>query len=211
MSSRLQSILSGADCAVAIASDFDMPKSASLGFLAKMTGTPLGTLSILEQNPDGSFNTLLSQLFSGTGFKWGGFVPQRRSSVLRIQYAPTNQVQKTTLTLGGALVASNVVSIKVNGTTYSVTYASSSDATLQALATAIAADPSVASAVVTVVGGNQTGSDDRVITITFIDNESYAVNTPSITSGASQTTLTVVQTQNPSSGSLDFDLIVQEQ
>lgn len=94
-----------------------------------------------------------------------------------------------TYTLSAALVASNVITTTLNGRTYSTTYASSSDATLQAIATALAGDTDVASAVVTVVGGNQTGTDDRVITVTGKVNIWLAL-TGTVTLGASQAVIT---------------------
>jgi len=71
------------------------------------------------------------------------------------------------LTFGSAFVASNVISVSVEGTPLpSTTYATSSDATLQALATKLQQLESIESATVVVAGGNQTGTDDRVIVIT---------------------------------------------
>lgn len=107
----------------------------------------------------------------------------------------TAQIQ--TLTLGGALVAANVVALTVDGVALSVTYASSSDATLQALADLIAAQPNVASATVTVVGGTQVGADDRVITVTSSTGVPVIITGISITGGAGQTTLTLAETQAP--------------
>jgi hypothetical protein len=101
-------------------------------------------------------------------------------------------------TLSAALVASNVITTTINGRTYATTYASSSDATLQAVATQIATDPDVQSAVVVVVGGNQTGTDDRVITVTGKGGLSLNISAV-VTAGASQATITVLNT-TPASG-----------
>lgn len=102
-----------------------------------------------------------------------------------------------TYTISAAFVASNVIATTINGRSYSTTYASSSDATLQAVATQIATDPDVQSATVTVVGGNQTGTDDRVITVTGKGGLSLNMSA-SVSGGASQPTVTVANTQSPS-------------
>lgn len=100
-----------------------------------------------------------------------------------------------TWTISAAFVASNVIAYKVNGQVFSTTYASSSDATLQAIATNIASNGDVASATVTVVGGNQTGTDDRVITITGRGGIPINITGTGVTGGASQPTITLATTQ----------------
>jgi len=112
--------------------------------------------------------------------------------------------QITTYTISAAYVASNTIPITINTRNYSTTYASSSDATLQALATLIATDQDVQSATVTVVGGNQTGSDDRVITITSKGGLSLNITSTTVTGGASQPTVTLSNTQTASGGSVDL-------
>ena len=118
--------------------------------------------------------------------------------------AATVTPQITTYTISAAYVSGNVIPISINGRGYSVTYASSSDATLQALTTAIATDQDVASATVTVVGGNQTGTDDRVITITSKGGLSLNITGTTVTSGASQPTVTLNNTQSASGDTLDL-------
>ena len=100
---------------------------------------------------------------------------------------------KHTLTLSAALVASNVINGNVGGNAMTaVTYASSSDATWQAVATAISAMAGVKSAVVTVVGGTQVGTDDRVIVVTPDDQVAgIALTGWVVTAGGSQATITV--------------------
>lgn len=99
-----------------------------------------------------------------------------------------------TYTLSAALVTGNITTTTINGRTYATTYASSSDETLQAIATQIATDTDIASAVVTVVGGNQTGTDDRVVTVTGKGGLPISISAV-VTSGASQATITVAETQ----------------
>ena len=98
-----------------------------------------------------------------------------------------------TLTLSGALVAANVINGSVGGNAIApVTYAASSDATLQAIATAIAALDGVKSAVVTVVGGDQTGTDDVEIVVTPEDQVAgIALTGWVVTLGAGQATIAV--------------------
>ena len=67
------------------------------------------------------------------------------------------------IVLSGPLVAGNTVSVQVDTLVVSVGYATSSNATLAALAAAIATRPSVASAVV--VGGGLSPDDSRTIKI----------------------------------------------
>ncbi len=107
-----------------------------------------------------------------------------------------------TYTLSAAYVTGNVIPITINGRIYSVSYASSSDETLQSLATAIATDADVATAVVTVVGGDQLGNDDRIITITSVGGLSLNITDTTITGGASQPTVTIAQTQAAVGGSV---------
>lgn len=85
------------------------------------------------------------------------------------------------ITFAGAFVASNVINLKVNGTGISpVTYASSSDDTLEAVATAIALLDGVASATADTTA--------RTITVTMDSGETIAITDIAVTAGASQTT-----------------------
>jgi len=101
-----------------------------------------------------------------------------------------------TLTFSAVLVASNDINMDINDTPLTTTtFATTSDATMQALATKIQADNAVLSAVVTVVGGNQTGTDDRVITVTGRDaGMPVILSTPLVTSGSSQATCVLQNT-----------------
>lgn len=92
------------------------------------------------------------------------------------------------LEFDAAFVASNVITCSVEGTPLtSTTYSGSSDQTLQALATKLAATAAIESAVVTVQGGNQTGADDRVIVITGLKSGvEVSLSDITVTGGASQ-------------------------
>lgn len=140
-------------------------------------------------------------LHNGTGanvfrvFRCDSDLPNRRRNFMGFATAAATVTPGIyTYTISAAFVASNVIATTINGRGYSTTYASSSDATLQAVATQIATDPDVQSAVVTVVGGNQTGTDDRVITVTSKGGLSLNMSAV-VTAGASQPTVTVSNTQ----------------
>lgn len=174
-------------------------------------GSP--TQATLTQSFSGDITTLTAgegisandavclDLHNGSGsnvyrvFKCDSDLANRRRNFLGISTAAATVTAGIyTYTLSAALVASNVVTTTLNSRTYATTYASSSDATLQAIATALATDPDVVSAVVTVVGGNQTGTDDRVITVTSRGGLSLNMSAV-VTLGASQATVTVLNTQ----------------
>ncbi len=126
----------------------------------------------------------------------------RRSVVGFTKGAGTVTPEISTYTISAAYVSGNVIPITINGRSYSITYASSSDATLQSVATAIQGDPDVLTATVTVVGGNQTGTDDRVITITSEGGLSLNISGTTVTGGASQPTVTIAETQAASGSTL---------
>lgn len=126
-----------------------------------------------------------------------GFIGFAKSSV-----SVTPQI--TTYTINAAYVTGNSIPIEINGRSYTVSYASSSDATLQSLATAIATDPDVFSASVIVEGGNQTGTDDRVITITSRGGLSLNITGTTISGGASQPTVTMNTSQSASGNAVDI-------
>ncbi len=88
-----------------------------------------------------------------------------------------------TLTAAGALVTSNVTTLIVGTTTVAVTFATDSDTTMKALATAIAAIPGVKSAVAS------PATTTRIITIVPVDgNNGIGLSTPLVTAGSGQTT-----------------------
>jgi hypothetical protein len=93
------------------------------------------------------------------------------------------------LTTDADLIASNVYSLKLNGELISETYATSNDATMDALAAQIQAKASVVTAVAT-------GSPKRIITITSAGDETAPiyVTEAQVTGGASQAGVTTVRT-----------------
>ena len=107
-----------------------------------------------------------------------------------------------TITFAGALVTSNTFDMKVNGTALTQeTFASSSDATIEAIAAELRALGAIDSAVVTVEGGNQTGSDDRVITVTgAVEGVAIDMDSLVVAGGSSQTTAAGATTTTPYSG-----------
>lgn len=77
-----------------------------------------------------------------------------------------SRVEKSTLTLDDPFASGNSITSLIQGKVITQDFATSSDNTLKLYAAQIAALPSVATAAITVVGSNQTGTDDRVIVIT---------------------------------------------
>ena len=78
-----------------------------------------------------------------------------------------SRVEISTLTLDDPFGnADNSITSLIQGKTITQAFVTNSDNTLKLFAAAIEALPSVASATITVVGGNQGGTDDRLITIT---------------------------------------------
>ncbi len=158
-------------------------------------------------------DALCLQIHNGTGSNVYRYFKADADNGARMNFcgfaksAVTVTPQITTYTLSAALVSGNVVPMTINSRPYSTTYASSSDATLQALATAISADPDVLSATVSVQGGNQTGTDDRTITITSRGGLSLNITGTTITGGASQATVTLSNTQTASGGAVDLHYI----
>lgn len=154
-------------------------------------------VSTIRASEDISANDALGlELFDQDDFlliKTDSDIAKRRNSFLGFATAAATVTQGIyTLTLDAALVTSNLISIDLNGTTYTETFASSSDETWEALRVQLDADPDVDTAVITVEGGNQTGSDDRVMTLTSGNGLSATgavtilVDAISITLGASQ-------------------------
>lgn len=88
------------------------------------------------------------------------------------------------------LITGNTVNFTVNGVAITpVVYATSHLATMQAIANAIAAIPSVSSAVVG-------GASDRTITIISNPGTATAVTVATVTGGASQATITTTASQS---------------
>lgn len=98
-----------------------------------------------------------------------------------------------TLTFSAALVASNTINGVVGASAINqVTYGTSSDATMAAIATEIESMPGVKSADVVTVAALTT--DDRVIEVVPLDQTSgINLSAWAVTNGASQATITVAQ------------------
>lgn len=96
-----------------------------------------------------------------------------------------------TWTDSAALVTSNVITWSINTRPYTQTFSTDNDTTLASIAVKIAADPDVQSAVVT-----DSGSNDRVITITAHGGLSLNIPTPVVTAGSSQATIAILNTQS---------------
>lgn len=111
--------------------------------------------------------------------------------------AATAQVQ--TLTIDAALITANIIDIDVDGVNVDATFATNSNTTLAALATAIQGEAGVVTAVVTDAGAGT--DDDRVIVIT-----SAVAGTPTllanavITLGATQAGVLLAETTQNSAG-----------
>lgn len=132
---------------------------------------------------------------------WGGFATA----------AATITQGAYTLTADAAFVTGNIIDIEVNGVPLQVTFASSSDETLQALADAISTvldvDGSATDSVQ--VGADKLGNDDRVINV-FSGNGkggtgaiTILIDNISVTGGASQPGLVFATVTTAASDTLD--------
>ena len=102
--------------------------------------------------------------------------------------------ERWTLTLAGALVASNVISVTVNGTVVTTTFDTDSDTTLAALATALEANDDIYSANVVEVSGGV--DNDRTIEIIVARPGPgvTTINNAVVTLGASQSAVVLTRT-----------------
>lgn len=114
----------------------------------------------------------------------------------------------TTYTISEALEAGQTLHITINGTAYSRTFASSSDATMANFATDIAGSPLVQTSVLTVNGG---ADNDFVITITGKPGINLNITGVTATGGGSLPTVTLVTSvlADTSSGAEDELFAVQ--
>lgn len=188
----LNLIKSGDMATVIISPVFNVPAQADVILHAAFNTTPIGTLVYQGRKSDSSAWEELHRetiLTASSAMKVLEKVQHRQ---LRAVYTPDAQHQITTLTLDAALIAANVATCTVNGRAHAVTYDGSSDATLQALADAIATDADVQSAVVT--SGGVLPTDDRVITITGKADTDLTI-TGAVTLGASQANVAIATSQ----------------
>lgn len=107
--------------------------------------------------------------------------------------AATVTAHTLTWTDSAALVSSNVITWSINHRSYSVSFTTDNDTTLQAIATQIQTDPDIQSASVV-----DAGSNDRVINITGKGGLRINITGATVTGGASQATITIATTQSPS-------------
>jgi len=124
-----------------------------------------------------------------------------------------SQVEISTLTLDDPFASGNSITSLIQGKVITQDFATSSDNTLKLYAAQIAALPSVATAAITVVGSNQTGTDDRVIVITgtnpgdHIQIEQIAITGTSAPDMAIAITQTAFENYyNASTPPLDLDI-----
>lgn len=131
------------------------------------------------------------------------------SSTLTAEKSVINPIKK--ITFSAALVASNVYNLTINGTPISaVTYATSSDATMAAIATAIeAVDDYVQDAYVVEVSGSTT--NDRVIVIIPQSGVELSLSASVVTLGASQATTAITSEDGivDSAGNILFNLTMK--
>jgi len=124
-----------------------------------------------------------------------------------------SRVEISTLTLDDPFASGNSITSLIQGKVITQDFATSSDNTLKLYAAQIAALPSVATAAITVVGSNQTGTDDRVIVITgtnpgdHIQIEQIAITGTSAPDMAIAITQTAFENYyNASTPPLDLDI-----
>tara|TARA_R110002051_G_scaffold323362_1_gene416743 strand:+ start:6522 stop:7328 length:807 start_codon:yes stop_codon:yes gene_type:complete len=106
------------------------------------------------------------------------------------------QVEVVTLTLAGALVSSNTISVSIMGKTITAVFDTNSDTTLSNFAVSLQAVTEVSTAAVTLIASAV--DNDRVITITAADSHkgnTLRVHTPTVTGGAGQVTVTPAVTK----------------
>ena len=105
-----------------------------------------------------------------------------------------------TITFAGALVASNTFDMNVNNTPLATqTFATNSNTTIAAIATALQSLSSISGAVVTDAGGGT--DDDRVITVTgAVKGVEVNMDGLTVAAGSSQTTAALAQTTTSWSG-----------
>ena len=109
----------------------------------------------------------------------------------KIASVDTGVKQRVAITFAGALVTGNTVDMDINGTSIStVTFATDSDTTMAAIATAIKAVLTNGDAIVTTVSNGN--SNDRVITVVsdVAGPDMLTISNIVIASGATQTTAT---------------------
>lgn len=144
------------------------------------SGTP--PLFSMDETP------LIFDLYTENPGAWGNNYAVKLSNI------DFGQRERYRLTLGGPLVADNVASVTLNGqAAVTTTYATSSDATLAALATALQSHPDVASATVEQVAGGTTNDRSILVVAKLPGKGKLTFNTLAVTAGASQTSFIAEQ------------------
>ena len=189
-------VLFGHFVAKVSADDDGVQKPAVIG--ADIKGVAVQDLA----QPDGQFDANSAVPVLSRGEIW---VPAEEAVAYgdtpHIRYSGKAQVQ--TFVLDAVLVTSNVITVDVNGTTISHTFATDNDTSMAAFAVKIAAHPDVATAVTS-------GSPIDTITITADSPDTdVALTNEGITGGASQAGITITETvasvPNSSRGKLRND------
>lgn len=125
----------------------------------------------------------------------------------RISNIDTGIRERYNLTLAGALVASNSIAVTVNGTTVTEVFDTDSDTTLENLANALAALPSIDEAEVQEVSGG-VSNDRTILIIAKIPGPSALTITATVTGGASQTAVVISRVMTGIAADNSFTLSV---
>jgi hypothetical protein len=176
-----------------------VPASLSLSFLSPVVaaGTAQTTASLVT-------NSKLGDIYSENPGDWGN------SYGYKLTGFDTGIRQRFLITLSQALVTDNVISLKINGETVSVTYTTSSDATLQAFASLIAANSAITSAVVKQVAGAVNNDRQIEIVAAVSGNEALTLSEGVVSSGASQAIVVIAETLKGVSPDHSFNIEIYE-
>lgn len=167
-----------------------------------ITGAVTGGVSQPTLTIDSS--AVIMTLFAENPGEWGNNLGVRVTNV------DVGRRQRFAFTFSGPLVASNVVAITIDNVTVSTTYATSSDATLAALATALSSHPSLESATVTSVPGAL--NNDRVITAIakVAGPNAVVLNSAVVTLGVSQAAIVMQETLTGMNATNEFNLEIYD-
>jgi hypothetical protein len=171
-----------------------IPSSFQISF----TNLALDGTGVAVMHEDNRF----ADVFAENPGKWANDIG------IKISNIDTGVRERWTLTIAGALVTSNVISVNVNETAVSATFDTDSDTTLAALATALEANDDIFSAsVVSVTGG---ADNDRTIEI-VVNRPGDGVTTISdaaVTLGDSQVAVSLAKTLRGNAADNSFRLEV---
>ncbi|QIG74767.1 tail sheath protein [Rhizobium phage RHph_I42] len=177
------------------------PFDASIEFLGVEVSNGGSPKSIVTQvDPEDCW--LFTSYAENPG-KWGGDYGLKLTGIdqgVRPRYR---------ITFSGPFVTGNTINMTINGVALApVAFATDSDTTLQALATAIAANPDVLNVVVDTVIGAVNNDRSMVVTAKAPGNDTLALTAPVVTGGASQPIGVVnnILKGQPSSGALNLSV-----